>query len=431
MGAVACSPDGTLLAAGGDDQLVTLFRLNRRRAKPIRLTGHKGGIEALAFGSDGRVLASGADDGSVILWDIRSLRQLGPPLHAHTEPVVAVGFDRGGGTLAAASSDGRASVWSADEIVRAGGGIHVVPDHLNDAAFGDRVFAAATSGGRVLVRSTARPDLPGPVPSASYPGRNQVTTIAVDPGGRRLALGFADRVRLFRLGHGTPEQETLGQPTGAALLALARDGTLAAVLVDGTIRIWHAPPNGTAFSSLRPPGLHVRLPANALAIAPTGGAVAAAYGRRVVLWRPGKPGVLLPGTRARVGDLAFGAGGSLAAAAGDAIILWDAEKAHFRAALPTDSNVVTVAFSRDGRWLASTGDEGPIRIWDVKARRQLGDPLPTPAHVSLTALGFTGTAILEAAYSDGTAAIWNLERWRLGTSFDQIRKSLRRMLGDQ
>jgi WD40 repeat protein len=428
MGAVACSPDGTLLAAGGDDQLVTLFRPDRR-TKPTRLPpGHKGGIETLAFGRGGGILASGADDGSVILWDVRSLRQLGPPLHAHAEPVVAAGFDRGGATLAAASRDGRVSVWSADEAVRAGGGIHVAPDHLNDAAFGDGVFAAATSGGQVLVRSAARPDLRGSVPPASYPGRNQVTTIAVDAGGRWLALGFSNDVQLFRLGRGTPDKETLGRPTDVERLALARDGTLAAALVEGTIRMWHAPPHGTAFSSLRPPGAQPRLPADALAIAPAGGTVAAAYRRRVVLWRPGKPAVVLHGTRASVVDLAFGAGGLVAAAAGDAVILWDVEKAQFRASLPTGGNVMAVAFSRDGRWLASTGDEGPVRVWDVRARRQLGEPLPTPSHTPVAALGFTDAATLAAAYSDGTAATWNLERWRLRTSFDDIRNSLLRML---
>jgi WD40 repeat protein len=428
MGSVACSPDGTLLAAGGDAQVVTLFRPDRR-AQPTRLTGHRGGIEALAFGGGGRVLASGADDDSVILWDIPSLRQLGPPLRAHAEPVVAVGFDRGGATLAAASRDRHVSVWSAEEPVRAGGGIHVVPSHLNAASFGDGFFAAATSAGQVVVRSAARPELRGPVPPASYPKDKQPTTITLDPGGRWLALGLPNDVQLFRLRRGTPREQTLGGPRSVERLALARDGTLAAGLDDGTIRLWQAPPHGTAFSGLRPPSPQPGSPADALAIDDEGDNVAAAYRRRVVLWRPGEDAVDLHGADGVVTDLAFGAGGLLAAAAGNAIVVWDVETARLLAAMPTGGSVAAVAFSRDGHWLASTGADGPVRIWDVEARRQLGEPLPTPPRAPVSALGFTDTATLSAAYSDGTAAAWNLGRWQLGTSFDAIRADLLRTIG--
>ena len=428
-GAVACSPHGNVLAAAGDDRLVTLYSVARRAKLGPPLTGHKDRIEALAFSHDGSILTSGADDDSVILWDVRrphDVRELRPPLHAHAAPVVAVGFDRRGATLAAASGDGRVSIWNADAVVRARGGIHVAADHLNAAAFGDGIVAAATSRDQVLVRSAARPEVPGPVSAARFP---HVTAVAIDAGGHWLALGFPTDVHLFRLGRATPREEMLGGRTGVDRLGLARDGALAAALPNGAIRVWRRPRLRSAFHDLRPPGAPPRTEPAALAITPAGGTVAAAYGSRVVLWRPGERAVALEGTPGRVGELAFGREAMLAGAAGGAVALWDAEKGRRLALLrlPAGEDAAAVAFSPDGRWLASAGQRA--RIWDLAARRHLGEPLPTPSGASVAALAFTGPATLSAAYSDGTAAAWDLERWRLRTNFDGIRASLLSSIG--
>jgi len=112
----------------------------------------------------------------------------------------------------------------------------------------------------------------------------------------------------------------------------------------------------------------------------------------------------------------------LAAAARDAVVLWDTEKARLLAYLPTGAEVLGVAFSSDGRWLASSGDDGAVRLWDVATRRELGEPLL--ARTDVAALGFTGPSRLAVSYSDGTLAEWDLKRWRIRTSFDRIRDGL-------
>jgi hypothetical protein len=61
---VAFSPDGRLLASGGDDQTVQLWDLATRHAMGEPLRGHKGVVTSVAFSPNGQILASTATTAS-------------------------------------------------------------------------------------------------------------------------------------------------------------------------------------------------------------------------------------------------------------------------------------------------------------------------------------------------------------------------------
>jgi WD40 repeat protein len=70
---VAFSRDGQLLASGGEDGTVVLWRADaqegwRRLDQP--LLGHARPVTSVAFGLDGRELASGSWDRTVRVWDL-------------------------------------------------------------------------------------------------------------------------------------------------------------------------------------------------------------------------------------------------------------------------------------------------------------------------------------------------------------------------
>jgi WD40 repeat protein len=80
--AVAISPDGKLLATGGDDRRVILWDIHDGvpQARPA-LIGHSEEIRALAFSPDSAELASSAEDSTVIRWNVRLGERIGEPVY--------------------------------------------------------------------------------------------------------------------------------------------------------------------------------------------------------------------------------------------------------------------------------------------------------------------------------------------------------------
>lgn len=108
--AVAVSPDGKIIATGGDENRVRLWRADTGEAYGRRIM-HRAGIEALAFSKDGRVLLTMSSDKSAALWDPRTGLPLGRPMF-HDERVVGGSFSPDGAALVTASPDKTARLWS-------------------------------------------------------------------------------------------------------------------------------------------------------------------------------------------------------------------------------------------------------------------------------------------------------------------------------
>ena len=116
---MAYSPDGTILATGGQDNLVRLWDVEHR-TELARLSGHSQLVKAVAFSPDGKWLISVSgnyrtpeESGEIRIWDIDGTRTRPvQTLLPATGPISGLSFAPDGKTFATSGGDGTVRVWS-------------------------------------------------------------------------------------------------------------------------------------------------------------------------------------------------------------------------------------------------------------------------------------------------------------------------------
>ncbi|MFO0901301.1 MAG: WD40 repeat domain-containing protein, partial [Pirellulales bacterium] len=108
--ALAFSPDSRTLAVGhgnpawrGSHGMVTFWDLESGTEASARFTGFGNFVQSLAFSPDGRTLAAGALDGTLRLWDVPGQRPIAT-LPAEGGPIQRVAFSRDGQFVATGSA---------------------------------------------------------------------------------------------------------------------------------------------------------------------------------------------------------------------------------------------------------------------------------------------------------------------------------------
>ncbi|KAG0042019.1 U3 snoRNP protein, partial [Gryganskiella cystojenkinii] len=108
-GPAVYSPDGLQIACGSEDNALLLLDSATGEISRI-LRGHTGRISSVEFSPDGSQLASGSNDRTVRLWDSKTGAS-GPVFQGHTEPVLSVHFSTSGRQIGSSSWDGTVRLW--------------------------------------------------------------------------------------------------------------------------------------------------------------------------------------------------------------------------------------------------------------------------------------------------------------------------------
>jgi WD40 repeat protein len=212
----------------------------------------------------------------------------------------------------------------------------------------------------------------------------------------------------------TQPRLTVKDPAGPVLAAsYSPDGALLATgCNDGTIKIYDA-----STGDLKKTLLGHKRPVKALAFAPVGCLLASGNDEKVVkLWDPvrGIELATLKGCKGVIEALAFSPDASLLATAGGhgknvpEVRLWDVVGRQTLGVFPGEhtNHASAVAFSADGKWLATGGKDNAVKVWDVYTRLVRQTLTGHTARVNAVAFSADGKRLASAS-KDRTVKLWD------------------------
>jgi WD40 repeat protein len=340
---VAFSADGTLLAAAGYWGAVKVWDLSGPCDEATTHHLYAGPVLNLAFSPNNRDLAWCTATGRIKLIDARKWKEVGT-FRGHDGPVNGLAFSPDGHRLASAGADCRVRVWSLDAPQE------VQSSYLEggwnyDCAFSPDDKYVALAGGfnqarpRAERKSVGLWDLDAKGWVKEFQWTDYLTSVAY--GGDQLAAGSEDGTAvIWDLATAAVRHELKGHRGVVTGIAYSPDVRyLATAGADGTLRFWD-----------------------------TGS---------------GQESRTVPGTGAPLTCVAYSPDEHLVCASGadQAVRVWDATTGReVHTLLGHKATVTSVVFSPDGRRLASADLDRVVRLWDVRTGKE-ETPRNEPIHL--------------------------------------------------
>jgi WD40 repeat protein/serine/threonine protein kinase len=366
-GAAAISPDGRTIAVGGEQGTVLLHDARGREIAALK--GHTAEVTALVFTPNGKLLVSAAKDRTVRVWDWQAGTESVQLPKEHTAWPMALAMSPDGGSVVSGGMDRNIFVWdlvsgAKRQALRspsgAIAGLALQP--------GGRMLAAATTASRIWLWDLNRAD--AEPASIDHESNDTVQGLAFSPNGEFLASAREKTIRLWNVASRKLEGE-LKEHTGTVrCLAFSSTGNwLAAGGNDRTIRVWDV----TSLPDSVPPPLVLR------------------------------------GHRGFVMGVAFdGSGRQIVSAGNDGTArLWDLEAPRAEQAMASGGRSVhCLAYSPDGKWLATGGPDKIVRLVDVAN----GQAITLKGHAQdIEVLAFCGDGqMLASGSEDGNMILWDI-----------------------
>ena len=245
------SPDGHTIATGSADELIRVWRTNPRERELVHtFTGHTDSVWAVELSPDSNLLASGSLDGTVRLWNTRFSTSL-VTITGHTGGVKALAYVEDNRIHACGTGlDDKLRLWDAGT----GRQLSIIREHrglTESVAFSKdrRILASGgNKNGTIFLSEVSEirnrnQGFGGNNPPIALTGNgNGITALALSPEGSTLASGGRDG-KIHLIDVATRQNLTIlrGAERTVTALAFAPDGTiLLSGEENGTVRAWDA-----------------------------------------------------------------------------------------------------------------------------------------------------------------------------------------------
>jgi WD40 repeat protein len=451
--AIEASPDGQLIATGGGDQTVKLWRPDGTLLHSLRHTvssayalgflpdsqrlvtssvdgnlyvwtrdgklvktfqAHNAAIWEIAISPDGKVIASAGDDSTIRLWNLEG--KLLKTLSGHQGSVWGVAFSPDGKLLASSSIDGTVKLWTAEgQLVR------TLEGHSATVWDVEFTMLAGPNGSKQPTIISASADNtvklwhPDGTLLRTLNGHNsEVFEVAVSTAGDRIASASADQTINLWKPDGTLLKTLKGHQSGIrSVTFLPGTHIVLSASDDNTARFWQpANPFSKVLYGHKGTIWDVDFSPNGQMLA------SGSSDGSMKLWL--LDGTLLksfPVGKAAVYSVAFLRGTSVATAANSSILasaggdktikFWQLDGQLLKTLAAHDGSVWDVSVSPDGQQLASVSDDKAVKLWnqDGTLLRTFTGHRARVYDVDFTPDGQQ----LVSSSSDSTARLWSLD----------------------
>jgi WD40 repeat protein len=414
---LAFSPDGKTLASSSWDRTIRLW--DTAGGNEVRkIEGHGGGVNSVAFSPDGKALLSASGDGTARLWDAAAGNEV-QQFRGHEGGVDVASFSRDGKRIATAGQDKTARVWDA----ASGKELHKLEGHGSQV----RGAAFSPDGKRLVTVSFDTTARLWDVETGKQLGQVKHTSgfegVAFAPDGKSVATvsGWGNSAHLWDVTGDAFRPRWHAKAGQPFAVTFSPDGKkLAAGGWDNVVHVWDAA-TGREIAASRPFG-HTAWVHTVAFLPDRKTLVSAAADGAVIVWDTagGKPLRQGQAPTERAWCLAVSPDGkTLAVGCHDKTVqFWDATTLKTVGTFKADGSVRGLAFSPDGRHLAVvSGDEPDLRsarpvegqgagVWDVSAGKRLARLDGHDGAVKTVAYSPDGKTIATGG-ADGTTRLWD------------------------
>ncbi|HEX6883892.1 MAG TPA: protein kinase [Planctomycetota bacterium] len=359
--ALAWSPDSERLASSSRDGSVRVWDVQGGIDRMV-LRGHRGPVRGVAWDLDGEALFTAGEDAAVHQWEVDTGRLVRSFL-GHGGPVLALDYDPNRGRLVTGSADRTLRLWSVESgraLVLRG---HEAP--VEEVAFdagGERVLSGDQNGTVFLWDASQEIER-----SELALHRAAVTALAFDPSGERLVSASRDHdLLLWDSATGEPLRRLHRHTNQVNSVVFSPDGrTILSGAHDKLVLEWDAR-TGAWQRSFGPYG--DRWVQSAL-VTPDGARLILATGdKRVRVIDAQTSEVLseLSGFQYAADAIALSPDGTHLATVGKDLLVWDLRGELAEPIYAKKGRNTCVAFSPDGKRLATGSSLGLLQLWDAR-----------------------------------------------------------------